>query len=174
LTKGLQLHKISILEPLFMHLIDIEICSNCGREIARLEQAYVFAGKIVCAECDRSLRSISVAEPTEIPEPPAAQEPENTTESQLETPSPSRPQEKEKQDREEKKSITFIIAGVILCLTGMGLIGLGLVGLAVSFFEEILIGILAAGWLLILGMLIIISGIAAIVADVFFHNRSLR
>ena len=115
-----------------------------------------------------------MAEPSEIPEPLAAPKPENTIESQPETPRPSKPQVQEKQEREENKSIAFTIAGVTLCLIGMGLSGLGLVGLAVSFFEEILIGILSAGWLLMLGMLIIISGIAAIAADVLFRNRSHR
>lgn len=38
---------------------DIEICSNCGREIGRSEQAYVFEVKIVCAQCDKKLRSAS-------------------------------------------------------------------------------------------------------------------
>ena len=36
---------------------DIEICNNCGREILRLEKAFVFEGKIVCSRCDSKLRS---------------------------------------------------------------------------------------------------------------------
>lgn len=33
-----------------------EICENCGGEISRSEQAYVFHGMIVCGECDKKLR----------------------------------------------------------------------------------------------------------------------
>lgn len=36
---------------------ELEICSNCGREISRSEQAYVLNDKIVCAECNGKLRS---------------------------------------------------------------------------------------------------------------------
>ena len=161
----------------FMHLIDIEICSNCGREIGRSEQAFVFESKIVCAECDNTLRSSQIAElpeipeqaeilePAEIPEPPAEPEPITTVEPQFEEPDLSkvREQEKEKEYREKEKHPGFIIAGVILCIIGIFLIGLGLLGLVVSFLAGILIGILLAGWLLILGILIIISGIAAII-----------
>ena len=153
-----------------MHLIDVEICSNCGREIGRSEQAYVFDGKIVCAECDNTLRN------NEIPEPPAALEPITTVEPQFEEPDQSKPdeQEKEKQYREEDKHPLFIIAGVILCIIGIFLISLGLLGLAVSFLESILIGILLAGWLLILGILIIISGITAIVMAAISCQSKLR
>jgi hypothetical protein len=35
---------------------EIEICTNCKREIGRSEQAYVFKAMILCAECDRQLR----------------------------------------------------------------------------------------------------------------------
>jgi len=166
-----------------MHLIDIEICSNCGREIGRSDQAYIFEGKIVCAECDYALRAnqivqpaetpeqaeiperAKIPEPTEIPDLPVAQEPITTTELQFEEPDLSKPQEQEqeKEYREKEKHPVFIIAGVILCIIGIFLTGLGLLGLVVSFFAGILIGILLAGWLLILGILIIISGITATV-----------
>lgn len=33
-----------------------EVCSNCSKEIGKLEQAYVFKNMIVCAECDKVLR----------------------------------------------------------------------------------------------------------------------
>lgn len=33
-----------------------EVCSNCRKEIGKLEQAYVFNNMIVCAECDKVLR----------------------------------------------------------------------------------------------------------------------
>jgi len=35
---------------------EVEICTNCKRPIGRSEQAYVFDGKIICAECDKKLR----------------------------------------------------------------------------------------------------------------------
>lgn len=33
-----------------------EVCAKCNREIDRSEQACVFNGEIVCAECDKKLR----------------------------------------------------------------------------------------------------------------------
>ena len=36
---------------------DVEKCVECGYQIPRTEQAYVFKGKIVCAECDKILRN---------------------------------------------------------------------------------------------------------------------
>lgn len=33
-----------------------EICTQCKREISNAEQAYVFDGEVVCAECDQQLR----------------------------------------------------------------------------------------------------------------------
>ncbi|MHC4641046.1 MAG: LIM domain-containing protein [Planctomycetota bacterium] len=153
-----------------MHLIDVEICSNCEREIGRSEQAYVFDGKIVCAECDNTLRS------NEMTEPPAAPEPITTVEPQFEEPDQSKPdeQEKEKHYRDEDKHPGFIITGAILCIFGILLIGLGLLGLAVSFLESILIGILLAGWLLMVGMLIIILGITSIVVAATSRQSKLR
>lgn len=148
-----------------MHLIDIEICSNCGREIGRSEQAYVFEGKIVCVECDNALRSNQTVKPTEIPKPPAEPEPKTTVELQFEEPDQSRPREreKEKQYREEDKHPKFVIAGIILCLLGIVLIGMGLIVLAVMFLLGMpIFGILMAGLYLTAGTLIIISGIAAI------------
>jgi hypothetical protein len=148
-----------------MHLIDIEVCSNCGRDIARSEQAYVFEGKIVCAECDSALRTSQVAEPAEIPEPPAAPQPTTTIEPQFEESDLSKPeeQEKEKQYPKEEKHPGFIIAGVTLLLIGAALIHISMAGLVVSFLAGILIGIFLAGWFLILGIVILISGITAIV-----------
>ncbi len=144
---------------------DIEICSNCGRAISRLEQAYIFEGNIVCAECDNTLRSGPLPEPLTVPEPTASHELVTVAEPQPEAPSPSKEdeQEKGKQSRRVDKPVGFIIGGVILCLLGVVLIDLGLAGLAVSFLGGILIGIVLAGWLFILGMLILISGIAAII-----------
>ncbi len=147
-----------------MHLIDIEICSNCGREIGRSEQAYVFGGKIVCAECDNALRSNQTVQPTEIPKPAAAPEPTTSAELQFEESNKSRPreQEKEKQYREENKHPGLMIAGVILCLLGIGLTGMGLIGLAAMFLLDMpIFGILMAVLYLTSGTLIIISGIAA-------------
>jgi len=153
-----------------MGSFDIEICYNCGREIARSEQAYVFEGKIVCAKCDNALRSVSVAETSE---PPDAPEPITTVEPQFEEPDLSRPDEQEKanQGQYADKPVGFIIAGVILCILGIFLIALGLLGLVVSFLGGILIGILLAGWFLILGIIIIISGIAAIVIGVISRQH---
>ena len=38
---------------------DFEKCTECGYQIPRSEQAYVFKGSIVCAECDKMLRNES-------------------------------------------------------------------------------------------------------------------
>ena len=46
-----------------------EICEKCGREIPNHQQAYVVGGKIVCAECDKLLRSEQVPQPASSPEP---------------------------------------------------------------------------------------------------------
>jgi len=35
---------------------DIEICANCGRNIKRVESAFVFNDVIVCQQCDHALR----------------------------------------------------------------------------------------------------------------------
>lgn len=48
---------------------NVEICSNCGRVLLRFEQAYLVGGKIVCAECDKLLRSEQVPQPAPSPEP---------------------------------------------------------------------------------------------------------
>lgn len=37
---------------------ELEICTNCGRTIGRLQEAYAFKGKIVCGECDKKLRNV--------------------------------------------------------------------------------------------------------------------
>jgi predicted Zn finger-like uncharacterized protein len=39
----------------------VEVCSTCGKEIGKLQQACVFSEKIVCAECDKKLRGTQVA-----------------------------------------------------------------------------------------------------------------
>jgi hypothetical protein len=36
-----------------------EICSKCNKEIAHLEQAYVFEGQVICGQCDEQLRLAS-------------------------------------------------------------------------------------------------------------------
>ncbi len=110
-----------------MGSIDIEICSKCEWEIARSEQAYVFEGNIVCGECDNTLRSGPVDEPAATPEPPALPELISTVQSQPEAPSLSEPVEQEKanQSQDAAEPIGFIIAGVILCLLGIGLVSIG-------------------------------------------------
>jgi len=148
-----------------MDLSNIEICSNCKREIDLSEQAYVFDGNIVCAECDKDLRKGPQPQPTASPEP------------QAEATSPLKPdeQEKEKQRVVVGKSVGFIIAGIILCLLGVWLIGIGLVGLAVLFILGCSqISVLIAGGCVTLGMLILILGIAAIVIAVISRQRSVR
>jgi len=146
-----------------MHLIDIEICSNCGREIGRSEQAYVFEGKIVCAECDNTFRSGPLDEPATTPELPALPEPIVAIQSQSEVPclSESVEQEKTNQSQDADKFVGFIIASVSLFLIGTALIQIGLAGLAAFFIGGVLLGIALAGWLLTLGILITISGITA-------------
>ncbi len=157
-----------------MGSFDIEICYNCGREIARSEQAYVFEGEIVCAECDNTLRSNPVDEPAATPEAVAAPETITAVESQSEAPSLSEPVEQKKanQNQNENKPVGFIIAGVILCLLGIGLISIGLVSLAVLFLLGMpIFGILMACCCLTAGALIIISGIAVIVIAVISRQR---
>ncbi len=154
-----------------MGSFDIEICSNCGPEISRSEQACVFAGNIVCAECDNTLRSVPVDELAAISAGPA---PATEVELQTETPGPSAPLEQEKanQIRNESKPVGFIITGVILCLLGIGLIGIGLVSLAVLFLlGSPIFGILMAGWCLTSGILIVISGIVVTVIAVISRRR---
>ncbi len=156
-----------------MGSFDIEICSNCGREIARSEQAYVFEGKIVCAECDNTLRSSPVDGPANTPEPSALPEPIITAEPQFEELEQFKPdeQEKEKEYRQEDEHPGFIIAGVILCLLGIGLISIGLVSLAVMFLLGMpIFGILMACWCLTAGTLIFISGIVVTVIAVTSHQ----
>ena len=130
----------------------------------RSEQAYIFEGKIVCAECDNTLRSGPADEPTNTPEPSALSESISSVQSQSEAPSLSEPVEQEKtnQSRDADKPVGYISAGVILCLLGIGLIGMGLIGLAAMFLFGIpIFGVLMAVLYLTTGTLIIISGIAA-------------
>jgi hypothetical protein len=148
---------------------DIEICSNCGREMPRSEQAYVFEGKIVCAECDNTLRSGPVDEPVPAPEPPVLPEPISSVQPHSDAPSLTEPVEKEKanQNQDADEPVGSIIAGVILCLLGIGLISIGLVSLAVMFLLGMpIFGILMAGLYLTSGSLITISAIAVIVITV--------
>ncbi|HUS71844.1 MAG TPA: hypothetical protein VMY06_02175 [Sedimentisphaerales bacterium] len=145
---------------------DIEICSNCGRAISRLEQAYIFEGNIVCAECDNTLRSGPLPEPLTVPEPAALPELVTVDEPQPEATSPSKEDEQGKQSQRVDKPVGFIIAGVILCFLGVVLIELGLAGLAVFFLGGFLIGMLMAGGCLTFGLLILVLGIAAIVVAV--------
>ena len=157
-----------------MGSFDIEICYNCGREIAQSEQAYVFEGKIVCAECDNTLQSGPVDEPAATPEPSALPEPIFEVQLQSEAPSLSEPVEKEKAkpSPDTDKPAGFIIAGVILCLLGIGLISIGLVSLAVMFLLGMpIFGILMACWCLTAGTLIIISGIVVTVIAVISRQR---
>ena len=156
-----------------MGSFDIEICSKCEWEMARSEQAYVFEGNIVCAECDNTLRGGPVDEPAATPELSALPEPIYTVQSQSEAPSLSEPVEQEKtnQSQDADKPVGFIIAGVALFLIGVALAHIGLAGLAAFFIGGILLGIVLAGWLFILGMLILISGIAAIIIAAISRQR---
>lgn len=152
-----------------MGLCDIEICSNCGHEMPRSEQAYVFEGKIVCAGCDDIFRSGPVDELFAAPEPPALPEPISSILSQSEAPALSEPVELEKanQNQDADTPVGYIIAGVILCLLGIGLIGMGLVNLAVLVLLGMpIFGILMAVLCLTAGALITISAIAVIVITV--------
>lgn len=149
--------------------LDIEICSTCGWEMPRSEQAYVFEGKIVCAECDNTLRSGPVDEPVTAPEPPALPEPISADQSQSEAPSLSEPVEQEKanQSQDADTPVGSIIAGVILCLLGIGLIGMGLVSLVILLLLGMpIFGVLMAVLYLTAGALITISAIAVIVITV--------
>ena len=126
---------------------DIEICSNCGREMSRSEQAYVFEGKIVCGECDNTLRTGPVDELVAAPESPALPEPISAVQLQSEALNHTEPVEQEQtnQNQDADTPVGYIIAGVILCLLGIGLIGMGLVSLAVLLlFGMPMFGVLMA------------------------------
>jgi len=156
-----------------MGSFDIEICSNCGWEIARSEQAYVFEGKIVCAECDNTLRSSPVDEPAATPEPSALPETISAVQSQSEAPALTKPVEQEKanQGQDADEPVGSIIAGVILCLLSIGLISIGLVSLAVLFLSGMpMFGILMACVCYTAGTLIFISGIVVTVIAVISHQ----
>jgi len=157
-----------------MGSFDIEICSNCGREMSRSEQAYVFEGKIVCGECDNTLRTGPVDEPVAASEPPDLPEPISSVQSQSEAPSLSEPVEQEiaNQYQDTDTHVGYIIAGVILCLLSIGLIGVGLVSLAVLVLLGMpIFGILMAVLYLTAGALITISAIAVIVITVISYLR---
>lgn len=49
-------NEVFVIVP-FIEKLLVEVCSSCGREISRFEQIFVFDGEILCAECDRKLRS---------------------------------------------------------------------------------------------------------------------
>jgi hypothetical protein len=158
----------------FMGSFDIEICSNCGREMPRSEQAYVFEGKIVCGECDNTLRTGHVDEPVAAHEPPDLSEPISSVQSQSEAPNHTEPVELEKanQNQDADAPVGYIIAGVILCLLGIGLIGMGLVSLAVLLLLDMpIFGILMAVLYLTAGALITISAITVIVITVISYLR---
>jgi len=145
-----------------MGSFDIEICSNCGREMPRSEQAFVFEGKIVCAECDNTLRSSPVDEPATTPELSALPEPISSVQSQSEVPRHSEPVEQEQTNQNQDAD-----EPVGSCLLGIGLISIGLVSLAVMFLLGMpIFGILMAGLYLTAGALITISAIAVIVITV--------
>ncbi len=157
-----------------MGSFDIEICTNCGREMPRSEQAYVFEGKIVCAGCDNIFRNGTVDEPAAAPEPPALPEAISIAQPQPESPPLTKPIEKEKanQSRDADKPVGSIIAGVILCLLGIGLIGIGSVSLAVLFLLGMpIFGVLMAVLYLTTGSIITISAIAVIVITVISYLR---
>lgn len=152
-----------------MGSINIEICSNCERAISRSEQAYVFEGNIVCADCDTKLRSGQQPQQTAMPEQIVIIEPVDSVESQPEATGCSNSKEvkeKGKQTSYVDRPVGFIIGGVILCFLGIALIDIGLVGLAVFFLGGFLIGILMAAGYIIFGLLILILGIASIVVAV--------
>ena len=48
---------------------DAEVCSKCGRLLPPSQQACVFGGMIVCAECDKVLRSKQAPQPAPLPKP---------------------------------------------------------------------------------------------------------
>jgi predicted Zn finger-like uncharacterized protein len=40
----------------FVESTPVQECTSCGREIAKLEQACIFEGRVVCKQCDETLR----------------------------------------------------------------------------------------------------------------------
>ncbi|NIP22404.1 MAG: hypothetical protein GWN67_20090 [Phycisphaerae bacterium] len=157
-----------------MGSFDIEICSDCGLEMPRSEQAYVFEGRIVCGVCDNTLRAGPVDEPVDVPEPPALPEMISAVQSQSEAPNHTKLVELEKanQNQDADTPVGYIIAGVILCLLGIGLIGMGLVSLAVLVLLGMpIFGVLMAVVYLTSGTLITISAIAVIVITVISYLR---
>lgn len=160
-----------------MGSIDIEICSKCERAISRSEQAYVFEGSIVCAECDKELRSGPQSQLAAMPEEVITIEPATEEKPQSESISCSKPneiQERGKYTSNVGKPVGLIIAGVVLCLLGVGFITIGLVGLATSLLLGLpLFGMLIAAGCFSVGLLILILAIAAIVLAVISNRRLL-
>ena len=150
-----------------MGSIDVEICTNCERLIARTEQAFVFEGNIVCADCDTKLRSGPQPQKNAMPEQIVTIEQVNSVESQPETTSCSNSNDvKGKKASYVDRPVGFIIGGVILSFLGIALIDIGLIGLAVFFLGGFLIGILMTAGYVIFGLLILILGIASVVLAV--------
>jgi hypothetical protein len=57
-----------------MNPTDAEACSKCGRLLPPSQQACVFGGMIVCAECDRALRSKQAPQSAPSPKPAVSAE----------------------------------------------------------------------------------------------------
>jgi hypothetical protein len=110
-----------------------------------------------------------VDEPVAATEPSALPEPISAVQLQSEAPNHTElvEQEQTNQNQDADTPVGYIIAGVILCLLGIGLIGMGLVGLAVMLLVNMpIFGILMAVLYLTAGALITISAIAVIVITV--------
>jgi len=58
-----------------------ETCENCGREIGKLEKAYLWQNHVVCADCNARLAAQSEEAPP--PQPASPREPEPETEKTL-------------------------------------------------------------------------------------------
>ena len=61
----------------------IEACQNCGRNIGKLEQAYIYKDHIVCEQCNQLLHNPTGQKKTAQPANSKINDPEKPTHSQL-------------------------------------------------------------------------------------------
>jgi phage FluMu protein Com len=93
-----------------MSLANVEICFKCGRVLLRSEQAYLVKGKIVCAECDKLLRSVQ--SPLPAPSSP------KTCLASESSPSNAAPSKSESSAKTSKLAIWSFVLGILSFFVG--------------------------------------------------------
>jgi hypothetical protein len=108
-----------------MSSTDAEACSKCGRLLTHSQQACVFGGMIVCAECDKVLRNKQAPQPAPSPKPAVLAETVTSTracewcaepipEKALKCPHCTKWRKDIAEDR--KNFFTYLAAGLAWCL----------------------------------------------------------